>query len=278
MSPESKRKALAKLAAFEFGLAYPDHWLDDGPLAIERGDAFGNLRRGEAFTRAHNLARLNEPVDPIDWPVNPQVSGAVIMFSPNAEFFTAGLLQPPYFDPQGDLAANYGSAGAAMAHEVSHSFDELGHLYDDRGRLRDWWTAEDQARYRTAGVRLKARLDADCPLTGLCLKGEQVLGESLSDLAGLAVAYDAYHLALKGRPDRTIGGLSGDQRFFIAFAQRWRRLQTETSLRHQVATDTHPPAEIRSDAVRNLDAWYRAFDVRPGDKLYLKPEDRAGVW
>jgi predicted metalloendopeptidase len=278
MSSQTKKKALAKLAAFEIGVGYPDTWIDYSTLEVVHGDAFGNWRRAEAFLHARNLAKLREAVDPIEWPINPQVPGAVIMFSPNAEFFSAGILQPPYFDSQRDAASNYGSAGAGMAHEISHSFDELGNIYDAQGRLGDWWAAEDRAEYHAAAAKLVAQFDAYCPFTDLCVKGKQVLTENIADLAGLLVAHDAYVLSLKGRADVAIGGLSGDQRFFLAFAQRWRKVQGEAALRKQIATDSHAPAKYRSDAVRNLDAWYKAYEIAPSDKLYLKPEDRIRIW
>jgi putative endopeptidase len=236
------------------------------------------MRRAEAFNRARNLARLKEPVDPIDWPLNPQAPGAVIMFSPNAEFFSAGILQPPYFDARGDAASNYGSAGAGMAHEISHSFDELGNIYDAQGRLGAWWTDKDRDAYHALGAKLAAQLDSYCPFADACVKGTQVLNESISDLAGLQVAHDAYVLSLKGKPDAVIGGLTGEQRFYLAFAQRWRRLQSEPALRKQISTDTHLPPEPRSNSVRNVDPWYEAFKVQPGAKLYRKPEDRAKIW
>ncbi|HST09016.1 MAG TPA: M13 family metallopeptidase [Terriglobales bacterium] len=278
MSAATKKKAVAKLDAFELLIGYPDRWIDYSTLEVVRGDAFGNMRRAEEFLRARNLAKLKQPVDPIEWPINPQIPGAVIMFSPNAEFFTAGILQPPYFDWQGDAASNYGSAGAGMAHEISHSFDELGNIYDDRGRLGDWWTAEDREQYHAAAAKLAAQLDGYCPFADLCVKGKQVLNESIADLAGLLVAHDAYVQSLKGKPDVTMGGLSGEQRFFVAFAQRWRRAQTEAALRRQVATDIHLPGKYRSDSARNVDGWYEAFGVAAGDKLYLKPEERVRIW
>ncbi|HWZ81320.1 MAG TPA: M13 family metallopeptidase [Terriglobales bacterium] len=278
MSPQTKEKALAKLAAFTIGLGYPDKWIDYSTLDIAPGDAFGNMRRAEAFNRARSLAQLKQPADPAEWRIDPQSVGAVIMFSPNSEFFSAGILQPPYFDSQGDAASNYGSAGAGIAHEISHSFDELGNIYDAEGRLGDWWTTEDRTAYHAAAAKLVAQFDAYCPLADLCVKGQQVLSENIADLAGLRVAHDAYLLSLKGKLDTVIGGLSGEQRFFLAFAQRWRRVQSETALRKQIATDTHPPGEYRSDGVRNVDAWYKAYDIAPADQLYLKPEDRVGIW
>ena len=165
-----------------------------------------------------------------------------------------------------------------MAHEISHSFDELGNIYDAQGRLRDWWTAEDRSRYHQEAEKLVEQFNGYCPFPDACINGKQVLSENIADLAGLLVAYDAYVLSLQGRSDVILGGLSGDQRFFLAFAKRWRRLQTETALRHQVKSDIHSPAEYRSDAVRNVDAWYEIYKAAPGDKLYLKPEDRVRIW
>jgi predicted metalloendopeptidase len=278
MTPETRKKALAKLTAFKLGIGYPDIWIDYSTFNVVRGDAFGNMRRAEAFNRSRNLNQLKKPVDPIEWPINPQVPGAVIMFSPNAEFFSAGILQPPYFDYKGDAASNYGSAGAGMAHEISHSFDELGNIYDAEGRLGKWWTADDVTNYQAAAAKLVDQFDGYCPFSDLCVNGKQVLTENIADLAGLRVAHDAYILSLKGKPDVVIDGLSGEQRFFLSFSQRWRRLQSEAALRGQIKTDTHPPGEYRSDTVRNVDAWYKAFGVSPADKLYLKPEDRTGIW
>ncbi len=278
MSPQTKEKALAKLAAFKIGIGYPDTWIDYTAFEVVRGDAFGNMRRAEAFNRARNLARLSQPVDPIDWPIAVQAPGGIIMFSPNAEFFSAAILQPPYFDPKGDTASNYGSAGAAIAHEISHSFDELGNIYDAHGRLGDWWTAEDRSRYHASAAKVAAQFDRHCPLAGLCVNGKQTQSENIADLAGLNVAHDAYVQSLHGKPDVAIGGLTGDQRFFLAFAQRWRKIQSEAALRRQIATDIHSPGEYRSDTVRNIAAWYKAYGIKPGAKLYLKPEDRVGLW
>jgi predicted metalloendopeptidase len=278
MSPETKQKALAKLAELQVIVGYPDVWIDYASLDIARDDAFGNMRRAEAFNRSRNLARLKQPVNPIDWPINPQRPGAVIMFSPNAEFFSAAILQPPYYDSEGDSASNYGSAGAGMAHEITHSFDELGNIYDAQGRLGAWWTAEDRAKYVEATQKLVEQVSRYCPFADLCTNGKQVLNENSADLAGLLVAHDAYLLSLGGKSDVVIDGLSGEQRFFRAFATRWRKLQTEASLRQQLKSDPHPPGEYRSDTVRNVDAWYGAYQVVPGDKLYLTPEGRARIW
>jgi putative endopeptidase len=278
MSPETKQKALAKLAAFTIGVGYPDAWIDYATLDVVRGDAFGNMRRAEDFQRRRSLQQLKEQADPAEWRIDPQVVGAIIMFTPNSEFFSAAILQPPFFDGRGDTASNYGSAGAGMAHEISHSFDELGNIYDAHGLLGNWWSADDLARYHAAGSKLAAQFDGYCPLPGLCVNGQRVLSENIADLAGLLVAHDAYILSLKGRADVVIGGLTGEQRFFLAFAERWRKVQSEAALRRQVTTDTHAPGECRSDTVRNVEAWYKAFQVAPGDKLSVRPEDRIGIW
>jgi predicted metalloendopeptidase len=278
MSPQTKEKALAKLATLRVDVGYPDTWIDYSTLDVERGDAFENMRRAEAFNRLLNLDKLKRPADPEEWRIDPQIVGAVIMFTPNTETFSAGLLQPPYFDYQGDTASNYGSAGAGMAHEISHSFDELGNIYDDQGRLGMWWTPEDVVKYHAAATKLAAQLDGYCPYADLCVNRKQVLSESIADMAGLLTAHDAYLLSLKGKSDTVIGGLSGEQRFFLAFAQRWRKLQSEAALRRQINTDTHLPGEYRSDEVRNVEAWYKAFGIASGDKLYLKSEDRVGIW
>jgi putative endopeptidase len=280
MSPETKSKAQAKLAALRIGLGYPETWVNYSQLSIVRGDAFGNLKRAEGIAYRRELAKLNRRVDPNEWAgqLHPYMVGAILNISPNSMQFAAGLLQPPYFDAGGDAASNYGSAGAGIAHEISHSFDELGNQYDDHGRLVRWWTASDLTRYKTATEPLTTQLDSCRAGPNLPVQGTQVLSESASDLAGLAVAHDAYLLSLKGKPDVTKGGLSGEQRFFVAFAQRWRRLQTDDALRRRIETDNHAPPECRSYLVRNADAWVRAFDVKPDDALYLKPEMRIKIW
>ena len=278
MSAETKKKALAKLAALRIGVGYPDKWIDYSTLEVVRGDAFGNMRTAEAFNRARNIAMLSRPADPDEWRIDPQIVGAVILFTPNTETFSAGILQAPYFDYQGDTASNYGSAGAGMAHEITHSFDELGNIYDAEGRLGNWWTAEDTANYHAAAAKLAAQFDGYCPFSDLCVNGKQALTENIADLAGLQVAHDAYVLSLKGKADSVIDGLSGEQRFFLAFSQRWRRLQGEAALRRQTKTDTHAPGPYRSDTVRNVEGWYEAYRIASGDKLYLKAEDRVRIW
>jgi putative endopeptidase len=278
MSPQTKKMALPKLASLRLGLGYPDKWIDYSTLDVVRGDAFGNMRRAEAFNRSRNLSLLKKLADPDEWRIDAQIVGAVILFTPNTETFSAGILQPPFFDYQGDAASNYGSAGAGMAHEITHILDELGNIYDDQGRLHKWWTEEDVAKYHAVTAKLAAQFDAYCPFSDLCINGKQVLTESTADLAGLLVAHDAYVLSLRGKPDVTIGGLTGEQRFFLAFSQRWRKIQPEAALRRQIKTDTHLPGEYRSNMVRHVEAWYKAYEIAPSDKQYLKPEDRVRIW
>lgn len=280
MAPATRAKAQAKLAALRIGLGYPAASIDYSPVIVIRDDAIGNQRRVEAFAYLREIAKLTRPVDPDEWApqLHPQMVGAILNISPNSMQFSAGLLQPPFFDAAGDAAANYGSAGAGIAHEITHSFDELGNQYDARGRLARWWGKADVARYQAVSALLATQLDRCSPAPDLRVNGKQVLAESSADLAGIGIAYDAYRRSLHGRQDVIRHGLTGDQRFFIAFAQRWRMVQTDAALRRQVASDTHAPGMCRAGVVSNLDAWSRAFNVRSGDRLYLTPGARIRIW
>jgi putative endopeptidase len=280
MGAETRAKAQAKLDNLRVEVGYPASWVDYSGLTVVRGDAFGNLRRAEDFAWRHEIAKLSKPVDRGEWAGNvyPQQVGGLLYFSPNTEVFTAGIFQPPAFDPHGDAATNYGSEGAALAHEIGHTFDELGAEWDAQGRMVHWWTKDDLARFRAETEPLAAQFAAYCPKPGLCVKGDQVLSENAADLAGLRVAYDAYILSLHGQLAPVIDGLTGDQRFFLAFARRARRLQSDEALAKQIATDTHAPYEYRADTVRNVEAWRRAFGVKPGDRLYLTPEQQIQIW
>jgi predicted metalloendopeptidase len=278
MAPATKEEALAKLKTLKVGVGYPDKWIDYSSLDIVRGDAYGNVRRAEMFTYQRKLASLGQTPDRGEWAMVPQIVNAVNLPLANALNFPAGILQPPYFDPQADAAYNYGSIGATIGHEISHSFDDEGSQFDSRGRLRNWWTPEDAAHFKAASEKLAAQYDKYCPFSDLCVNGHQVLSENIADVAGLSAAYDAYKLSLHGKADVVKDGLTGDQRFFLAFTQSWRQVEREAALRQQIKTDGHAPDEYRGDTVRNLDAWYPAFKVAPGEKLYLKPEDRVQVW
>ena len=279
LSPKARATALEKLDTLEIGVGLPDRWRDTSDLVIRRDEAYANLRRAEASAMRRERAGLSQPVDMDDWgSLLPHRVGAILNFSPNTMQFTAGILQPPYFDAAGDAASNYGSAGAGLAHEVGHTFDPIGADYDPEGRLRRWWSEADRAAYDAALAPLHAQLADYCLKPDLCVTPDRVLSETAADLAGLNVAYDAYKLSLNGRPDTVIDGLTGDQRFFLAFARRWRRLQSEAGARRQFATDNHAPGPYRAAAVRNHDAWYAAFDIQPGDPLYLPPEQRVRIW
>ena len=278
MSPQTRVKAKAKLAVLKIGVGYPDHWTDYSALDIRAGEALGNAQRAEMFQTRRDLAKLGKPVDRSEWVMTPQTVNAVNLPVMNSMNFPAAILQPPYFDPKRPAVMDYGAMGAVIGHEISHSFDDQGAQFDDTGKLHNWWTPEDFAHFKDASQKLAQQYDQYRPFPDLALKGQQVLGESLADLAGLAVAYDAWRLSLGGKPAPAVDGFSGDQQFFISFAQSWRAKAREPALRQQVITDGHAPDEFRTATVRNIDAWYAAFDVKPGEKLYLPPAERVRIW
>jgi putative endopeptidase len=278
MSAATRAKARAKVATLKVGVGYPDNWRDYSKLDIRADDPVGNHERAQQDAFRNQLAKLGKAPDQGEWWLTPQTVNALNLPLQNSLNFPAGILEAPFFDPAADDAANYGSIGAVIGHEISHSFDNLGAEFDAEGRLRNWWTPADLRHFQDAGKALIAQYDAYEPLPGLHLKGEQELGENIADLAGLAVAYDAYRKSLGGKEAPVIDGLTGDQRFFIAYGQSWREKRRDASLRARVATDVHAPAAFRAQTVRNIDAWYAAFDVQPGQKLYLPPEQRVKVW
>jgi putative endopeptidase len=276
MSPETKVQAKAKLAALRVGVGYPDRWRDYAALAVIRGDALGNLDRAERFEYRYRLSRLGQPVDRDEWVMTPQTVNAVNLPAMNALNFPAAELQPPNFDRS--VPANYGAMGAIIGHEISHSFDDTGALFDAQGRLRNWWTDADFAHFQASAGALVRQYDAYKPFPDLAIRGRQVLGENIADVAGLSAAYDAYKLSLNGQPAPVVGGYTGDQQFFIAYAQAWRWKAREAQYRRQVITDGHAPAPYRAATVRNIDAWYAAFDPKPGQALYLAPAERVRMW
>jgi putative endopeptidase len=278
MTAATRAQARAKLAGLKVGVGYPDRWIDYSGLDVVRGDAFGNQQRAEMFEYRRNLRNLGRPVDRSEWVMTPQTVNAVNLPVMNAMNFPAAILQPPYFDPARPLAGDYGAIGATIGHEISHSFDDQGAQFDAEGRLRNWWTDEDLAHFRASSEKLVKQYDAYRPLPDLAVNGKLTLSENIADVAGLAASYDAYRLSLGGKPAPVVAGLSGDQQFFIAFAQSWRGKSREPSMRLQVLGDSHAPSEYRADTVRNLDAWYDAFDVKPGQALYLAPSERVRVW
>lgn len=278
MSPATKAKAKEKLATLIVGVGYPDRWQDYASLQIVKGDALGNVQRAELFRYQRQLAKLHQPVDRNEWWMTPQTVNAVNLPLQNALNFPAAILQPPFFDPAADAAQNYGSTGAIIGHEISHSFDDQGSQFDAQGRLANWWTKEDFDHFKAASEALAAQYDAYRPFPDLAVNGHQTLSENIADLAGLAAAFDAYHLSLDGKPAPMRNGFTGDQHFFIAFGQSWRNKTREAALRNRIVTDGHAPEQYRAATVRNLDAWYAAFSVTPNQKMYLAPKDRVRVW
>jgi putative endopeptidase len=278
MAPQTKLVAKAKLKALKIGVGYPEHWRSYEDLKITRGDAFGNWSRADLYAYRRQLAKLGQPVDRSEWVMNAQLVNAVNLPAMNAINFPAAVLQPPYFDPEQPLVMDYGAIGATIGHEISHSFDDQGALFDAQGRLKNWWQPDDFAHFRASGDHLAAQFDGYKPFADLHVNGEQTLSENIADVAGLNAAYDAYRLATQGAPPVTLSGFDADQLFFLSFAQSWRNKIRDPALRAQIITDGHAPAEYRSYTVRNLDAWYAAFPVKPGEKLYLAPEDRVRVW
>jgi endothelin-converting enzyme/putative endopeptidase len=278
MSPETKAKAKQKLDTLKVGVGYPDRWRDYSGLEIVPGDALGNAQRAGLFEYRSQLAKLRQPVDPKEWWMTPQTVNAVNLPLQNALNFPAAILQAPYFDANAGAAHNYGSMGAIIGHEISHSFDDQGSQFDAAGRLANWWTKADFDHFKSAGEALAAQFDLYRPFPDLAVNGHQTLSENIADVAGLLAAYDAYRLSLNGKPDVVKDGFSGDQRFFISFGQSWRSKTRDAALRQSIATDGHAPEQYRADAVRNLDAWYDAFSVQPPQKLYLAPQDRVRVW
>lgn len=278
MSGETKAKAKEKLAGFRVGVGYPDKWRDYSGLQVVAGDAYGNWQRAELFDYRRNLAKLSGPVNRDEWWMTPQTVNALNLPMQNMIVFPAAILEPTFFDPNADAAVNYGAIGGVIGHEVVHGFDDIGALFDARGNLRNWWTDADMAQFKTRGQALAAQYSAYEPLPGLHLNGNQVLGENIADLAGLAVAYDAYHLSLKGQAAPVIDGFTADQRFYFGWAQNYRSKFREASMRRSVLSGVHSPGEYRAQTVRNQDPWYPAFQVKPGQGLYLSPEQRVKIW
>ncbi len=278
MSPATKQKAEAKLDTLKVGVGYPDTWRDYSSLVIKPDDALGNHLRAVKFEYELAKAKIGKPIDDNEWWMTPQTVNAVNLPLQNALNFPAAILQPPFFDPKADPAANYGAIGAIIGHEISHSFDNTGADFDAQGRLKNWWTPADLRHFEAATNALAAQYSKYEALPGLYVNGKQTLGEDIADVSGLTASYRAYHLSLDGKPAPTIDGLTGDQRFFIAFGQAWRSKIRDAALRQRLATDVHAPAEFRAETVRNLDPWYKAFDVQPGQKLYLQPDQRVKIW
>lgn len=278
LAPATLAEARRKVETVTVGIGYPDHWRDYSSLEIRGDDAFGNAWRAQEFEYRHQLAKLGQPVERGEWWLGAHTVNAVFLPLQNAMNFPAGILEAPFYDRNADPAYNYGAIGSVIGHEISHSFDNLGAEFDAEGRLRNWWTPQDQARFREASQALIRQYDAYQAFPDLHLNGTLTLGEDLSDLAGLAAAYDAWRASLNGREAPVIEGLTGDQRFFLGYAQSRRESTREATMRNLIATDGHSLGRWRAETVRNVDAWYTAFNVRSGQRLYLAPEQRVRIW
>jgi putative endopeptidase len=278
MTPQTKAKAHQKLAAFTPRIGYPSQWHDYSTLEVVPGDAFGNELRSNQWQAADNLAKLGQSVRRWEWGMTPMTVNAQANPPLVAITFPAAILQPPFFDPKADAAVNYGGIGAVIGHEMSHHFDDQGSKYDFTGKLTDWWTPDDVKAFNSRLDKLEAEYNAYEPLPGFHVIGKLTMGENVADLAGLTTAHDAYINSLGGKAPPVIDGMTADQRFYLGWAQVWRRNYRETDLRRRLLTDPHSPSEQRANIVRNMDPWYDAFGVKPGQKLYLDPADRVRIW
>lgn len=278
MDASTKAEAEAKLSTLYVGVGYPETWHDYSNFEVKADDIFGNLWRGDLSDYQRQIARLGKAVDRHEWSMTPQTVNAVNLPLQNALNFPAAILQPPFFDPLAPAAANYGAIGTVIGHEISHTFDSEGAAFDSKGRVRNWWTPEDLKHFEAATAQLAAQYDTYKPFPDLAINGKQTLSENIADVAGIAAAYDGYHASLSGKTAPVQGDYSGDQQFFIAFGQNWGSKVREAALRQEVMTDGHSPDEYRAATVRNIDGWYAAFDVKPGEKLYLAPGERVRIW
>jgi putative endopeptidase len=279
MSPETRRRAHEKLAQFTTKIGYPDKWRDWSKLEIRRDDLLGNEMRAAAVLFERGVNKLGGPIDRTEWLMTPQTVNAYYNPPQNEIVFPAAILQPPFFDVTVDDAINYGAIGAVIGHEISHGFDDQGRRYDGKGNLNDWWAPADNDEFTRRAKEFGKQYDASSPLPGTHVNSELTMGENIADLAGVAMAYRAYKLSLNGKPAPVIDGYTGDQRFFIGWAQGWARKYRDDELRRRLLTDPHSPSEFRTNViVANLPEFYAAFDVKPGDKMYRAPAERVKIW
>jgi putative endopeptidase len=280
MSAETKVVAREKLATFDPKIGYPDNWRDYSALEVRAGDAFGNRKRSAVYVWQYDVARLGRPTDKTEWLyMDPQDVNAYYNPVFNEIVFPAAILQPPFFDPNADPAVNYGAIGGVIGHEMGHGFDDQGAKSDAQGVLRDWWTAADVAAFAQLTGALATQYSAFEAVPGININGELTLGENIGDNGGLQVAYYAYQLSLNGQPAPVLDEISGDQRFFMAWAQAWREKIRDEALRNQVLADPHSPARFRCNGtVRNMDAWYAAFNVQQDQALFLPEDQRIEIW
>ena len=281
MSPATKAEAAKKLANFGLKIGHPDTWRDYTALQVRNDDVFGNIQRASAFEWDHDRVRIGKPVDEAEWGMTPQTVNAYYSSVKNEIVFPAAILQPPFFDPDADPAVNYGGIGAVIGHEIIHGFDDQGRKSDGSGLLRDWWTAEDAKQFEAEAAKLGAQYEGyDFPqLPDMHINGKVAMGENIGDLGGLTIALEAYRRSLDGKPAPVIDGFSGEQRLFLGWAQVWRTLWRDDALRQQLVNGTHSPGQIRAFApLRNIDAWYDAFNVTEADPLWIAPEERVRIW
>ena len=278
MAPATKAEAIAKLNVLYVGVGYPETWRDYSGYEVKPDDIVGNRRRGQLFYYHTVIERIGKPVNRKEWCMTPQTVNAVNLPLQNALNFPAAILQPPFFDPNAPDAVNYGAIGSVMGHEISHTFDTEGSAFDSEGRMRDWWTPADFAHFRASTAKLAAQYDTYKPFPDLSVNGKQTLAENIADIAGISAAYDGYLSSLQGKSVPVEHGFTGDQQFFIAYGQNRASKSRPAALREQVLNDSHAPSEYRADTVRNMDAWYKAFGVQPGQPLYLAPPDRVQIW
>ena len=278
MAASTKEEARKKLKTLYVGIGYPETWKDYSGLVIKGDDLYGNIWRASEWSYKRDLAKIGTPVNRHEWSMTPQTVNAVNLPLQNALNFPAAILQPPFFDPEAPASTNYGAIGSIIGHEVSHTFDTEGSTFDSQGKVRNWWTDADLDHFHKATAALAAQYDTYMPFPDLHVNGKQTLAENIADNGGLAASYDAWKASLKGQPAPENNGFNGDQQFYLGFAQAWGQKERPGALRQQVMTDPHAPAQYRADEVRNYDAWYAAFNVQPGDKLYLAPDARVRVW
>lgn len=279
MGEATKKEAYRKLSTFRPKIGYPSKWIEYSSVAIAPNDLFGNAVALRKFNRADQNRRIGQKTDREEWGMTPQTVNAYYNSTFNEIVFPAAILQPPFFDVNADPAVNYGGIGAVIGHEMGHGFDDQGSKSDADGIQRNWWTDEDRARFDQRTKALGAQYDAYCPLQGQCVNGALTMGENIGDLGGLSMAHTAYRLSLEGKPAPVIDGLSGDQRFYLAWAQVWKGKYRDEALLNLIKTNPHSPVMYRANGpLRNLDAWYQAFDVKPGDAMYLSPEQRVRIW
>jgi len=279
MTPATRQKALEKLSAYMLKVGYPDHWRDYSALSVTRDDLVGDIKNATEFEWKRELARIDNPVDRTEWGMSVPTNNAYYNPTLNEIVFPAGILQPPFFDANADDAVNYGEIGATIGHEISHGFDDQGSKYDGTGTLKDWWTPQDRKNFDARTAAFAAQYDEYEPLPGIHINGKLTLGENIADLAGLVIAYKAYHLSLGGKPAPVLDGYTGDQRFYIAYSQSWREKDRDGRLRERLLSNPHSPAAWRvNGVVRNDDGWYAAFKIKPTDKFYLAPDKRVRLW